>query len=649
MSRKNGHVQLVICMDTEGPAVDPERGDILQDWAAVDRAMDKLFAPSFRSALRDTRGGGVRFGWFFLNWTGFTSNPMQRDLGYHKVRDHYLARWGNALEELGDEECWHYHQPGPSGAANEWGFDWTASREYDHVISRQILERGWFPVCYRAGGTIMSPTSSRWIDAWFPFDYSNRAPLKFEDTFDWSGGVDDWSIYHPDPEDFRLRGRGRRYMVRCMDLETRAYRITDAELRATFARAREGANAIVSVFEHDYRDIAKRLGDFLERFGAIAREHPDVSWTYAAPVEAVNHYLGRPEAPRLQLDAGFHDGVLHIAATEPLYQSVPWIAVRTAAGEVLHAEAGILRTAEGRWTWEPPADLEFLEVGVAGSTSAGRSAVFTCRPGESTVTALKRLPLAPHPTRPRSIWEHSKPFLSLSEARAAGRRDETDSVRQARSYLEILEPGMTVLDVGCAAGHAGRFLPNLRYYGIDSCARVIELGRQHLRSAGIPAENLRALALEDLPLAETYDAVLCLNVLPYMADFRLPLEVMARAARRLLVIRASFAERTSIRFLSDVLLEPGFQGMRAYYNIFGRADVQTFLESEGFEVRWAEDERQTRVFGGKSESVGGIELPYEFLVAKRVRPPPTESETQGSARAAAAKRWNETGEGGANP
>ena len=30
---------------------------------------------------------------------------------------------------------------------------------------------------YRAGGTIHTVESSNWIDAWFPFDYSSRAPV----------------------------------------------------------------------------------------------------------------------------------------------------------------------------------------------------------------------------------------------------------------------------------------------------------------------------------------------------------------------------------------------------------------------------------------------------------------------------------------
>src|SRR3954468_13278954 len=100
-------VQVVLCMDTEGPCADPGNPELLATWDAVDAAMDKLFDPSFRARLPDPGGGGLKIGWFFLSWTGLTTNPRSRALGYHAVRDHYLARWGSALDELGDEQHWH--------------------------------------------------------------------------------------------------------------------------------------------------------------------------------------------------------------------------------------------------------------------------------------------------------------------------------------------------------------------------------------------------------------------------------------------------------------------------------------------------------------------------------------------------------------
>ena len=66
---------VVVCMDTEGPCADPENPDLLGTWELVDGAMDTLFGEDFRAAYPDPAGGRMRFGWFFLTWTGFTTNP----------------------------------------------------------------------------------------------------------------------------------------------------------------------------------------------------------------------------------------------------------------------------------------------------------------------------------------------------------------------------------------------------------------------------------------------------------------------------------------------------------------------------------------------------------------------------------------------
>jgi hypothetical protein len=39
------------------------------------------------------------------------------------------------------------------------GLDWTLGDEHDAILSRQVLERKWFPVASHAGGTIMDDCS----------------------------------------------------------------------------------------------------------------------------------------------------------------------------------------------------------------------------------------------------------------------------------------------------------------------------------------------------------------------------------------------------------------------------------------------------------------------------------------------------------
>ena len=121
--------------------------------------------------------------------------------------------------------------------------------------------------------------------------------------------------------------------------------------------------------------------------------------------------------------------------------------------------------------------------------------------------------------------------------------------------------------------------------------------------------------------------------------FHLPLEAMARVARRWLAIRSSFGDVTDIRYVPDVWLDDGFQSLRTYLNVFSRADVQAFLEREGFRVTWEEDRRQRDRFGGEPEVVAGLPIPYEFLLAERIAPPPTEDEILGEELAPVARDW----------
>ena len=370
-----GAIQVVLCMDTEGPCDDPGNPQLLATWPRVEAAMDKLHAPAFRRSREDSFGNGLKIGWFFLTWTGFATNPRNRDFGYHHIRDRYLARWGSAMRSFGDEECWHYHHPPASGIGNEWGLDWNSSREYAQILSRQILERNWFPACYRAGGTIMDNISSRWIDTWFPIDYSNRSPVNIPGETDWSRAPADWGTYRPDPGDYQRPGNGRRVLARCLDLRSRIYCLSENDVTTAFESAAHGAMPILATFEHDYRDISNRVDEFRDMIRAVGARYPGISWRYATPSEAVCQQLGAGTPHELRLDAKFTPSGVMITSSTKLFQEVPWIAIRHRSGDVTQAGSNIRTVSATSWVWNPPAGTAWTKAGIAGSTSRGLSAV----------------------------------------------------------------------------------------------------------------------------------------------------------------------------------------------------------------------------------------------------------------------------------
>ena len=360
-------------MDTEGPCDDPGNDELLKNWGTVDNAMDKIFDSNFRSLYKDSLGNDFKVGWFFLTWTGFKTNPRGRDFGYHKIRDHYHERWGKLMNNYGDEECWHYHHPPRSGIGNEWSAEWESSEEYKYIISRQILERGWFPTCFRAGGTIMGPELSQWIDEWFPFDYSNRAPLKFN-LMDWSDGLADWQTYRPDPTQFKRKGTGKRYMARCMDLKTGLYTTGEQDIAQAFKEASLRGSSILSVFDHDYRDIKDRIIIFLENIVSVAKSYPDINWEYSTPSKAIINSLNIEKKKIFQKTTVKQSKII-IETSSDIYQEFPWAAVKYNNGIVDQVENRITRLSDKTWEFDISNIQNLKTVGIAVSNSSGESDV----------------------------------------------------------------------------------------------------------------------------------------------------------------------------------------------------------------------------------------------------------------------------------
>lgn len=105
--------------------------------------------------------------------------------------------------------------------------------------------------------------------------------------------------------------------------------------------------------------------------------------------------------------------------------------------------------------------------------------------------------------------------------------------RAAHDWAELQEPtglplweamldaaavgsGTCVLDAGCGAGGAGALAAGRGAHvnGIDAAEALIAIARQC-----VPDADFRVGALEALPYADaTFDAVICANVMPYVAD-----------------------------------------------------------------------------------------------------------------------------------
>ena len=217
--------------------------------------------------------------------------------------------------------------------------------------------------------------------------------------------------------------------------------------------------------------------------------------------------------------------------------------------------------------------------------------------------------------RANNIWDHSASVLALYTQRARNEAEEMTCAAQAAELLRgIAQPGESLLDAGCGSGYFFHSLKaraiDLEYRGIDATARFIEIGRQHLPVAGLPADRLAVARIEDLE--GEVDHALCMNVLSNLDNYHRPLERLLRLARRSVVLRESIKDGAEYRYVVDPYLESP-RPLKVHVNAYDRRDITAFIESYGYAVREVRDERAQ----GKAEMVIYQPHYWTFLVATR--------------------------------
>jgi hypothetical protein len=274
-------------LNTMGPVTDMRHQDLLNSWETVDEATAKYFSETFRHSLIDSKGCGVVVSWFPVSWSGFDINPVKRDFGWFTIYDHLIQRWGQQLTLYGDGIYWMYNHPDKSGVGNVWGLDWLHNCHYLEILSRMIIERGYFP------GVVEIPTadthSANFVESFFPFELSNRFSRHINwdnieadgrmtrEVLQWADAPGHWVPFHPAKQNHQQVGDMKHLIFRLLDIKTRIMTFPDDEIISAFESCRQGYDVIIAGYEHDFRDRCDAVKEiFLDPIGKIAQQYPDV-------------------------------------------------------------------------------------------------------------------------------------------------------------------------------------------------------------------------------------------------------------------------------------------------------------------------------------------------------------------------------------
>lgn len=366
-------------------------------WDQVDQMLDRCMADDFRMAMPDSFGNGWVYNWHCVDLVGYDYNPRRRDLGYHNIFDHYRRR----LKETPDTRDvihFHFHPISTYGDCHRCATAYLTSPYLWEVLCRRIIERNWFPTVFRAGFQAERPDSHWFLEQYIPFDISNMAlddnseldkMIDFRNgrSGDWRRAPADWSLYHPDHDDYQRPGNCRRAIGRALNVLSRIASIDQAEMDKAFARADGGEPTLAGICSHDYRDIGPEV-DFVR--GLIAesqKKFPDVRFKYCEGIEAFRLALGMDDAEEnplelsLTLNRDPEGDVPNLEVTAKqgrVFGPQPFLAIETRSRRFIHDNFDFSETGDC-WFYAFHADTLPLDdvkrIGVGANDKYGNPSV----------------------------------------------------------------------------------------------------------------------------------------------------------------------------------------------------------------------------------------------------------------------------------
>ncbi|MBQ7479316.1 MAG: hypothetical protein IJT01_10570 [Selenomonadaceae bacterium] len=265
-------------------------------WDDFDHMLDLLTSEEYRLRYADSNGNGWKYSWFIVDYVDFLANPRGKELGYHAIYDHYQTYY-HRRHVTGDDFQWHAHPLSTYKEAHRCAVSYFNSPHILQSLGRGIIDRGFFPACFRPGFHTERPDSHWLLEQYIPYDYGNQSVALTDldrsqnDVADgrfgdWRRAPDTWEPYHPSHDDYQVKGNCRRVIFRCLNVGTRLRCITQNEVDRAFQRAHGGEDTVLAITDHDFRHMGEDIDEIYAMIRNAAVRYPDVAWTNSTAYDA---------------------------------------------------------------------------------------------------------------------------------------------------------------------------------------------------------------------------------------------------------------------------------------------------------------------------------------------------------------------------
>ena len=374
-----------------------ERLHYLDTWDKIDEMHNEIMGKPYRMKYADSEGNPWAFSWFIVDHVGYDVNPRRRDIGYQNIFDQYVWKIKETSSTM-DEINWHFHPMSTYKEAHMCATNFLRSPHLLESISRRLIDRNWFPSCFRAGFHSERPDSHWFLEQWIPYDFSNQGlpeekSSKIQQDIgsgrfgDWRRAPNDWSHYKPSHDDYQVPGNCNRTIFRCMNIGSRVRNLTIEDVEKAFARANQGLPTIVAFTDHDYRLMQPDVSAVYEMVKAVSKKYPEVKWINSGAKAAAKKVLNLENASGLDLDIKFEklkDALrITVKTNKDTFGPQPWLAVKTLDDRYL-TDNWDVQVPRREWTYT--FDINSIRqesihtIGVASNCKEGTGCILLCSP-----------------------------------------------------------------------------------------------------------------------------------------------------------------------------------------------------------------------------------------------------------------------------
>lgn len=194
----------------------------------------------------------------------------------------------------------------------------------------------------------------------------------------------------------------------------------------------------------------------------------------------------------------------------------------------------------------------------------------------------------------------TKPFYNLANKPARYRNAgmDEDTHRHFCDFANIavtlaLEPGSTILDVGCGSGWLSEYFARLGYHvkGIDISPDLIEMSRERVARVPYGADHETPLRctfevhdIETAPLHEKFDAIICYDSLHHFSDEQSVVRHLAEMAKVGSTLFVLEGDRPAAGSISEEELRDVMSEFGTLESPFDYGYLRQLLEENGFAV-----------------------------------------------------------------